>query len=345
MKPSPTAESINYRSKEDIKIKKETFKLNKDSIHLYNLTIGSENSKINIFVEKLNDFPIMYYELNTSLEELYEKDENLSIFNSIKRLIHGIKTCIESEKYSFSENEFNFILTIENDFFEDKKANIEIPIKEQDLKIQINSLTKIISELKKEINELKMNKPNKELKIKLAKESITNSTFLTDDDKVLLSEWIDPVKVIRFSLLFNSSKDGGSSSTFHYYCDGAFPTITVVYDTSSRKFGGFTTQSWSESKVGSSYCKDEFAFIFNLTNKQKYGLIDKFNNSAIYRHNSYGPTFGGGHDLYIANGCTGNSNSSANKNTYNTGNYNLFGGSSSNNFQVSYYEVYKVIFE
>ena len=276
MKPSPTAESINYKSKEDIKIKKETFKLNKDSIHLYNLTIGSENSKINIFVEKLNDFPILYYELNTTLEELYEKDENLSLFNSIKRLIHGIKTCIESEKYSFSENEFNFILTIENDFFEDKKANIEIPIKEQDLKIQINSLTKIISELKKEINELKMNKPNKELKIKMAKESITNSAFLTDDEKVLLSEWIDPVKVIRFSLLFSTSKDGSSSSTSHYYCDGAFPTITVVYDTASRKFGGYTTQSWSESKAGSSGCRDEFAFIFSLSNKQKYGLNDKF---------------------------------------------------------------------
>jgi hypothetical protein len=345
MKPSPTAESINYKSKEDIKIKKETFKLNKDSIHLYNLTIGSENSKINIFVEKLNDFPILYYELNTSLEELYEKDENLSIFNSIKRLIHGIKTCIESEKYSFSENEFNFILTIENDFFENKKANIEIPIKEQDLKIQINSLTKIISELKKEINELKMNKPNKELKIKIAKESITNSSFLTDEDKVLLSEWIDPVKIIRFSLLFNSSKDGASSSTFHYYCDGAFPTITVIYDTAGRKFGGYTTQSWSEPKGGSCSCRDEFAFIFNLSNKQKYELIDKFYTGAISRGNSYGPTFGGGNDLYIANSCTGNTSSYVSKSSYNTGNNNLLGGSSSTSFQVTYYEVYKVIFE
>ena len=346
MKPSPTAESINYKSKEDIKIKKETFKLNKDSIHLYNLTIGSENSKINIFVEKLNDFPILYYELNTSLEELYEKDENLSIFNSIKRLIHGIKTCLESEKYSFSENEFNFILTIENDFFEDKKANIEIPIKEQDLKIQINSLTKIISELKKEINEFKMNKPNKELKIKIAKESITNSAFLNDEDKVLLSEWIDPVKVIRFSLLFSTNLEGtSSSSTFHCYCDGAFPTITVVYDTNGRKFGGYTSQSWSESKVGSSYCRDEFAFIFNLSNKQKYELTNKFDASAIYKYNSCGPTFGGGNDLCIANSCTGNTSSYVNKNSYNTGNYNLLGGSSSTSFQVRYYEVYKVIFE
>ena len=346
MKPSPTAESVTSKPKENINIKKETFKLTKDSIPYYNLTLGCESSTINFLVEKLNDFPILYYELNTSLEELYEKDENLCLFNSIKRLIHAIKTCIETEKYSFSENEFCFTLIIENDFFENKKANIEIPIKEQDLKIQLNSLIKIVSELKKEINELKMNKPNKELKNKIAKESISNSAFLTDDDKVLLSEWIDPIKIIRFSLLFSTKIDGtSSSSTFHYYCDVAFPTITVVYDIAGRKFGGYTTQSWSEPKAGACGCKDEFAFIFSLSNKQKYGLNDKFYNTAIYRSNSYGPIFGGGHDLLIANGCTGNSSSSVNKSSYNTGNYNLLGGSSSTSFQVTYYEVYKVIFE
>ena len=346
MKPSPTAESVTSKPKENINIKKESFKLTKDSIPYYNLTIGCESSTINILVEKLNDFPILYYELNTSLEELYEKDDNLSLFGSIKRLIHAIKACIETEKYSFSENEFCFTLTIENDFFENKKANIEIPIKEQDLKIQLSSLIKIVSELKKEVNELKMNKPNKELKIKIAKESITNSSFLTDDDKVLLSEWIDPVKVIRFSLLFNSNIEGtSSSSTFHYYCDGCFPTITVVYDTAGRKFGGYTTQSWSEPKGSSAYCRDEFAFLFSLSNKQKYELFNKYDNSTIYRYNSYGPTFGAGNDLCIANGCTGNTSSYVVKSSFNTGDYNLLGGSSSSSFQVSYYEVYKVIFE
>lgn len=346
MKPSPTAESVTSKSKDNINIKKETFKLTKDSIPYYNFTIGCESSKINFLVEKLNDFPILYYELNTSLEELCEKDDNLSLFGSIKRLIHAIKACIETEKYSFSENEFCFTLTIENDFFDNKKANIEIPIKEQDLKIQLSSLIKIVSELKKEVNELKMNKPNKELKNKIAKESISNSAFLTDEDKVLLSEWIDPIKIIRFSLLFSTKIDGtSSSSTFHYYCDGAFPTITVVYDTQSRKFGGYTTQSWSEPKGSSSGCRDEFAFIFSLSNKQKYELTNKFYAQAIYRSNSNGPSFGGGYDLYIANGCTGNSSSYVNKSNYNTGTYNLLGGSSQTNFQVTYYEVYKVIFE
>ena len=208
-----------------------------------------------------------------------------------------------------------------------------------------------ISNLKKEINELKQNPlqnniNNVELKKKTAINSITKSAFLDDNDKVLLSEWIDPHKIIRFSLLFSTNIDGtSSSSTFHYYCDGAFPTITVVYDTSGRKFGGYTTQSWAESKASSSGCRDEFAFIFNLSDKVKYGLKNKFNTSAICRNNSYGPVFGSGYDLCIANGCTGNTSSYTARNSYDTGNYNILGGSSSISFQVSYYEVYKVIFE
>ena len=38
---------------------------------------------------------------------------------------------------------------------------------------------------------------------------------------------------------------------------------------------------------------------------------------AIYRSSSYGPTFGGGHDMHIAN----NANSNTNSYTYNFGNY------------------------
>lgn len=77
----------------------------------------------------------------------------------------------------------------------------------------------------------------------------------------------------------------------------------------------------------------------------KYDLIDQFSANAIYRNNSYGPSFGGGHDLYIASECTSNANSSCNKSTYNTGNINLLGSIDARNFQVSKYEVFKVVFE
>ena len=326
----------------------EDFTLTSESSSQYKMKLIYNNSKIVFFIEKLNEFPVLNYELETTLKELQNKEDNLILFNSTKKLVRGIKTCIETKKYKYSGNDSIFVLSLENDFFENKIANIEIPLKEQDLKVQVNYLIQVISNLKKEINELKQNplQNNVELKKKTAINSITKSAFLDDNDKVLLSEWIDPHKIIRFSLLFSTNIDGtSSSSTFHYYCDGAFPTITVIYDTGGRKFGGYTTQSWTETKSGPSYCRDEFAFIFNLSNKVKYGLKNKFDTNAIYRYNSYGPTFGGGHDLCVANSCTGNTSSYTSNSSYDTGNYDILGGSSSTSFQVSYYEVYKVIFE
>ena len=167
---------------------------------------------------------------------------------------------------------------------------------------------------------------------------------MNNDEKKLISKWISPNKVIKFNLLFSTNKDGDSSSTFHYYCDGIFPTVTVVLDTSGRRFGGYSTQNWCQSTVGGNYARAPGSFIFNLSNKQKYDLI-KFNANAVYRYNSYGPTFGGGNDLYLANSCRSNTSSYCNKSSYNTGNNNLLGNSSSTSFQVSYYEVYQVVFE
>lgn len=73
-------------------------------------------------------------------------------------------------------------------------------------------------------------------------------------------------------------------------------------------------------------------------------MNDQFHKSAVYRQNSYGPTFGAGHDLYIPDQFKSN-NCSCNKSTYNTGNINSSGINGSTSFIVTYLEVYKVIFE
>ena len=144
----------------------------------------------------------------------------------------------------------------------------------------------------------------------------------------------------------NTNKDGSSASTFHYYCDGVSPTVTIVRDTSGNKFGGYTTSTWNQPGPGANYGRDQDAFIFNLSKKIKYLQTDKFVVHSIYRHNSYGPTFGGGHCLYLADSCTGNSSSYTNTHSsYKTDNKNLIGNSGSTSFQVSYYEVYHVVEE
>ena len=324
--------------------KKLKFNVKSESKKSYNFTLFNKEDDVTLIFEDLADFPMKMYELKTKLKELKEKDDNFCVFMNSERFVNGIKACIESDKYSLKNDEEEDVLLFEikNEFFVRGSAVIKIPLKEQDLKVQVECLTKVVANLKQE---LKKYTDKEKAKDETAKNSFEGTSFLKDDEKILISKWISPNKVIKFNLLFSTNKHGDSSSTFHYYCDGVFPTVTVVLDTSGRRFGGYTTHNWCQSTVGSSYSTSPDSFIFSLSNKQKYDLINKFDTNAVYKYNSYGPSFGGGHDLCLASSCNSNTSSYCNKSSYNTGNNNLLGGSGSTSFQVTYYEVYQVIFD
>ena len=132
-----------------------------------------------LFIESLNDFPRKYYELNTFLSTLQKQDENFLLFQNCEKLVIAIKKCINGKKYKISSTDEIFKLSIENDFFENNLATINIPSKEQDLNVQVNSLIQVISNLQKDLektnNDLK--KTNDELnqsknQLKEAKEEI-----------------------------------------------------------------------------------------------------------------------------------------------------------------------------
>ena len=332
-------------------------KVKSDSQKAFNFTLLNNEDTLTFIFEDSTDFPFKIYELTITLKELKEKEHNFLIFINTERLINGIKSCIELDKYSLKldEEENALLFEIKNEFFEKGVAGIKINQKEQDLKIQVESLTKVVANLKEELKKYenleeelakKFDKKSEleKLKDETAINSFEGTSFLNNDEKKLISKWISPNRVIKFNLLFSTNKNGDSSSTFHYYCDGVFPTVTVVVDTSGRRFGGYSTQNWCQSTVGANYATAPDSFIFSLSNKQKYGLV-KFNTNGIYRNNSYGPVFGGGHDLCLANSCRSNTSSYCSKSSYETGNNNLLGNTGSTSFQVSYYEVYQVIFE
>ena len=196
--------------------------------------------------------------------------------------------------------------------------------------------------MRKEIQKIKIKEEEKD---EAAVKSFNGTSFLKDEEKKQISKWIHPNKVIRFNMLFNTANDGDRSSTYHYYCDGVFPTVTVIVDTSGRRFGGYSTHCFCQSPIGNNYSRAPDSFIFNLSNNKKFELIDNLNTSAIYRYSSYGATFGGGNDLYIADQCLSNTSSYCKKSSYNTGNNNLLEGNGQTSFQVSNYEVYQVLFE
>ena len=109
----------------------------------------------------------------------------------------------------------------------------------------------------------------------------------------------------KWSLLYRGTRDGFGAVDFHTRCDGHSNTLTILKTKQSQFiFGGFTTAKWETPKFPK-FKSDRNAFIFSLTNKDNRPLKMKIkqnrHQSAIRCHSEYGPTFGGGHDIYVAN--------------------------------------------
>jgi hypothetical protein len=87
--------------------------------------------------------------------------------------------------------------------------------------------------------------------------------------------------------------------SFHTKCDNQGATVVVLRSNTGHLFGGYTSVGWA-SRGG--YVTDNNAFIFTLTNPHgipptKYGINSI--NCAISDVANFGPTFGGGHDIYV----------------------------------------------
>ena len=107
----------------------------------------------------------------------------------------------------------------------------------------------------------------------------------------------------KFTLLYRGTRDGFGSRDFHSKCDGHKNTLTVCKAKQSKFiFGGYTTADW---KISNDFWKtDPNAFMFSLTNKDNKPVKMKINpnhtDMAIYCDDGYGPPFGDGRDIKIA---------------------------------------------
>jgi hypothetical protein len=107
----------------------------------------------------------------------------------------------------------------------------------------------------------------------------------------------------KWSLLYRATRDGFGSDDFHSKCDDHANTLTIFKAKQSKFiFGGFTNVNW----VGSDEWKsDPNAFIFSLTNKDNLPLKIKIDpnrhDNIILCLSEYGPSFGGGCDIHVAN--------------------------------------------
>jgi hypothetical protein len=121
----------------------------------------------------------------------------------------------------------------------------------------------------------------------------------------------------KLELLYRASRDGWSSTDFHSKCDNHRHTVTVIKCTGGNVFGGYTDVPWTSSHECDAYQSSSNAFIFALQYPSgvapvKMPLLQYQYGRAICRYQYYGPTFGGGHDILIADNANSNSNSRTN---------------------------------
>ena len=167
------------------------------------------------------------------------------------------------------------------------------------------------------------------------------SKIITKEDFILPSIGIKKKlnKTIKeVILLYRASKDGDGSAQFHSKCNGKSNTVTFVKTKNDRRFGGFANVAWHSN---GSWTSDSNAFIFSL---ELYECYYYNTGNQIYGHASYGPTWGSGHDLYLANQCLSNNSSTTNQSSYNYyGRTNTLSGGS--NFYTLDYETYELVLE
>ena len=146
-------------------------------------------------------------------------------------------------------------------------------------------------------------------------------------------------------LLYRGTRDGMSADVFHNKCNNKGPTISLFKNEKGYIFGGYASVDW-HGPSEYAYRSAPDSFIFTLTNMYEIAPT-KFPNSnstySIYDHYSYGPTFGGGHDVYVN---FPNNISTSFPHSYNDvlgKGKSIFTGDNNNNSNLKEIEVFKLI--
>lgn len=330
----------------------KAFKLKGKDTNVYNFSINLNKSHISLEAVDMNDISGAVYRNTLSLEKFYKTHKMFKFYENLKEVFDFFGELDESDISINSENN-NVIVSIKCSIMK-KKDEINFVLLPQEMKIE--DITKNLCEKVKEIDCLKKEVDTLYGLMLGVKKSEINKFYeqLKKESEIIegLDEFTQILNGIKRSfdfrikninVLFKSSKDGDASSTFHQKCDGKQFTITLVKTTNKRRFGGFKTIAWDQSGA---YKPDRYAFIFSFDNKENYFVNDASGSNAIYCHSSYGPTFGDGHDFYIANGCKNNTSSYDNTQYryYNKERKTTYGLATQKNFQVENYEVFQFEF-
>ena len=276
----------------------KTFEITTDNIK-YNLIISYDENLLCFEIEKVDQFPKKEYYLYLNKELLPKINIFFLQFESIPAIFEGLKFIIESNNLSIFEKGNNMQIQIINPFNKNS-FNVDIPIKEKNLKDEMNSITNYIVSVKNELED-KIKEENDKIKLleekidelmkfkeeyeKVKKEEIKienrffpNSNIIKFEDENMILNWFEN-KPVKFSKLYDSKEKGDSIKTFYNLCKYKSPLIVFIKTVNGNRFGWFTSCNFPSNSYNSYnssiyYSGDKNAFHFSIDKKEKYDNID-----------------------------------------------------------------------
>ena len=290
-------------------------------------------------VDELMGFKSQIGELNNFKEKIEQMDLVKTQAEEIKQLkskIAELTSPKKSEEKTDEESLKNKIKELEY-----IKLKYEQEIK--DLKLQSAKKSEVKEEKEVKV-EIKKEAPKIEKKHvfgeKTQKYKVKGDIIHNKDEIELITRKINKVnKKITLNLIYKATVDSDKASAFHEKCDSAKSSLVLVETDEGKRFGGFTTSSWSGDCVDK---KDEDAFVFSLDKMKVYPNIP--DEDAIGCYPKYGPIFLGCQIRIYDNAFTKGGTTFEKGLNFNTQeDYELTDGN--REFKVKEIEVYEVVAE
>ena len=334
---------------EELQEENESLRNQIDSLNKDIEAVDNQNNEIRKMYEELDNENNNYKNQN---EELQNENNNYKNQNEeLRKENDMLRAQIEELNNNFTlinnelENIKNENTLFKKDIEEQHKNNMNEELINK--MIEENNMLKAKAEendaLKKQIEELQMQIQNGQEKQEEE-----------DQDKEVKGEIIHDIKELEMitkkinknedkriiiNLLYKASVDGDKAAEFHEKCDQAQNTIVLVETKNGKRFGGFTTCSWSGNCVDKN---DPEAFIFSFDKMKTYDNIP--GDEAIGCYPKFGPIFLGCQIKIFDNAFTKGGTTYEKELNFNTEeDYELTGGDRV--FEVKDIEVYEVILE
>ncbi|KAJ3070607.1 hypothetical protein HDU98_006361 [Podochytrium sp. JEL0797] len=176
----------------------------------------------------------------------------------------------------------------------------------EDFKLFVEPHLSLFSEEMQTCLEFHFNSASKEVQKwemspRLSKSNILSRTAMKDLKAALKTAVALPVNRSKMKLLFRGSTAEFDTSKFHEACDGKTNTVTVIKTVSGKVVGGYVDASWSSIR-GWIPVKEACLFSYVETGGEKWNttaIKQECLGLGAFGRQSYGPAFGGGHDLHV----------------------------------------------